>query len=412
MKNKATLVLLMVMALSLLGADLLYVVNSQSRTLSRIDMVSDQVQNTFSILGNVPNRVVMDENYLYLVNSGDNSIQKIDKTSGNTVANHLVAVGSNPWDAIFHEGYLYVTGLFTYRVYKMDAASGQVLGSVQVGTAPEALCVVGDKLYVTNAGDYAQNYAGSSLSVIDLPSFSVINTIEVGLNPQYLRFHEGYLHVSCTGNWADLGGSIAILDTQDDSLIQTIELGGTPGNIWIDANDIAWVADSGGNQMYRYHALDFEIINGGSNSLPFGASEVTGTAAMIAILVPDWGSNAKVSLLNPDLTLIKEYTVGMMPTDMKLELTSISVEDNLVAEARISVYPNPLAAGENLRIKGDAKLRGTVQIFNLKGQLLDEQELTGGALAVDTSKLSSACYLYRITTDQRQQSGKFVILKP
>ena len=118
MKNKATLVLLMVMALSLLGADLLYVVNSQSRTLSRIDMVSDQVQNTFSILGNVPNRVVMDENYLYLVNSGDNSIQKIDKTSGNTVANHLVAVGSNPWDAIFHEGYLYVTGLFTYRVYK------------------------------------------------------------------------------------------------------------------------------------------------------------------------------------------------------------------------------------------------------------------------------------------------------
>ena len=411
MKNKATLLLLMLMALSLLGADLIYVVNSQSRTLSRLDTVSEQVQNTFSILGNVPNRIVVGENYLYTVNSGDNSIQKIDKLSGSTVANHLVAVGSNPWDAVLHEGSLYITGLFTSRVYKMDAASGQVLASVQVGVAPEALCVVGNKLYVSNAGNYAQNYAGSSVSVIDLPSFSVINTLEVGLNPQYLRWHEGYLHVSCTGNWADLGGKISIFDTQDDSLIQTIELGGTPGNIWIDAHDIAWVADSGGNQMYRYHALDFTILNGGDNSLPFGASELTGNGDMIAILTPEWGSNAQVSLLNPDLTLIKAYTVGMMPTDMKLDIVPTSVEDNLVVAARVSVYPNPLPAGENLKLKSAGKLRGSVQIFNLKGQLLEEKYLDGEALTLDTSKLGSACYFYRISTDQGKQSGKFVILK-
>ncbi|MCB5265646.1 MAG: T9SS type A sorting domain-containing protein [Candidatus Cloacimonetes bacterium] len=411
MKNKAALLLLMVMAFSLLGADLLYVVNSQSRTLSRIDTASDQVQNTFSILGNVPNRVVVGENYLYSVNSGDNTIQKINKLSGSTVANHLVAVGSNPWDAILHEGYLYITGLFTSRVYKMNASNGQVLASVQVGTAPEAMCVVGDKLYVTNAGNYAQNYAGSSVSVIDLPSFSVINTLVVGLNPQYLCFHEGFLHVSCTGNWADTGGKIMIFDTQDDSLIQTIELGGTPGNIWIDANDLAWVADSGGNQMYRYNALSYEILNGAGNSLPFGASELVGTASMIAILAPIWGSNGKVTLLNPDLSFIKEYSVGMMPTDLKLETISSPVEDDLVTAARISIYPNPLPAGENLKLKSEGNLRGTVQIFNLKGQLLEEKYLDGEALSLDTSKLSSACYLYRISTDRGKQSGKFMILK-
>ncbi|MCK9584922.1 MAG: T9SS type A sorting domain-containing protein [Candidatus Cloacimonetes bacterium] len=411
MKNKTTLLIVMVMALSLLGADVIYVVNSQSRTLSRIDTSSDQVQNTFSILGNVPNRVVLGEDYLYAVNSGDNRIQKIDKSSGNTVANYLVAVNSNPWDAILHEGYLYITGLFTGLVYKMDAASGELIASVQVGVAPEALCVADDKLYVSNAGNYAENYAGSSVSVIDLPSFSVLNTLEVGLNPQYLRLHEGYLHVSCTGNWQNVGGEIDIYDTQDDRKIHTIELGGTPGNIWIDANDIAWVADSGGNQMYRYDALDFEILNGGGNSLPFGASELTGSAAMIAILTPEWGSNARVSLLNYELSLIKEYTVGMMPTDLKLEATPIAVEDDLIAAARILVYPNPLSAGEELRLKSEGKLRGTVQIFNLKGQLLQEKYLDGAELSLDTSKLSSACYFYRISTDQGTQSGKFVILK-
>lgn len=403
--------LLMLMALSLLGADLIYVVNSQSRTLSRLDTISDQVQNTFSILGNVPNRVVLSEDYLYVVNSGDNSVQKIDKLSGNTIANHLVAVGSNPWDAILHEGYLYITGMFTSRVYKMDPANGQVLGSVEVGTAPEGLCVANGKLYVANAGNYAQNHAGSSVSVIDLPSFSVINTLETGLNPQYLVYHAGRLHVSCTGNWTDVGGQIVLFDTQDDSLIQTIELGGTPGNIWIDADDIAWVADSGGNQMYRYSALDYQILNGAGNSLPFGASELTGTAAMIAILSPEWGSNATVSLLKHDLSLIKAYTVGMMPTDMKLEAVSTSEEDALVARARLCVYPNPLPLGENLRIKSEDKLRGTVQIFNLKGQMLQEKPIEGTALSLDTSKLSSGCYFYRISTDSGKQSGKFMILK-
>lgn len=413
MKNKTSLVLLMVMTLSFLGADLIYVVNSTSRTLSRIDLVREGVQNSFSILGNVPNRVVVGEDYLYAVNSGDNSIQKINKTSGHTVSNHLVEVGSNPWDALLHEGYLYITGLFTYRVYKMDALSGEVLASVQVGTAPEAMSVVGDKLYVTNAGNYAQNYAGSSVSVIDIPSFSVINTLAVGLNPQYLRYHGGYLHVSCTGNWADVGGTVKVFDTQDDSLIQTVELGGTPGNIWIDAHDIAWVADSGGNQMYRYHAMNFEILNGGTNSLPFGASELTGSASMIAILTPVWGSNGTVSVMNPDLTLIKEYPVGIMPTDMKLEqIEPIHVEDELITPARISVYPNPLPAGASLKIKNEGKLKGTVQIFNLKGQLLVEKYLDEAELSLDTQKLNSACYLYRLGTENGSQTGKFVVLKP
>lgn len=411
MKNKTALLLLMLMALSLLGADLIYVVNSQSRTLSRIDTSSDQVQNTFSILGNVPNKVVVGEDYLYAVNSGDNTIQKIDKPSGNTVANYLVAVGSNPWDAVLHEGYLYITGLFTARVYKMNASSGEVIASVQVGTAPEALCVVDDKLYITNAGNYAQNYAGSSVSVIDLPSFSVIDTLPVGLNPQYLRWHEGYLHVSCTGNWADADGSIMIFDTQDDSLIQTIELGGTPGNIWIDADHLAWVADSSGNQIYRYDALSYKILNGGDSPLPWGASEITGTASMLAILTPEWGSNARVSLLNPDLTLIKTYTVGMMPTDMKLDPSPIPVEDEQVAAAQIRVYPNPLPLGGSLSLKSEVSLRTKVQIFNLKGQLLQEECLEGTTLTMDTTKLIPGCYFYRINTGQSRQSGKFVILR-
>jgi hypothetical protein len=56
-----------------------------------------------------------------------------------------------------------------------------------LGAAPEALAIYQNKLYVSNARTYSQNYAGSSVSVIDLESFETINETQTGLNPQYLR---------------------------------------------------------------------------------------------------------------------------------------------------------------------------------------------------------------------------------
>jgi hypothetical protein len=411
MKNRLAILLLLLIIYGCMGADIIYVVNSQSRTLSRIDTVSDLVQNTFSILGNVPNKVVIGPDYLYAVNSGDNSIQKIDKTSGSTVANHLVAVGSNPWDAVLHEGNLYISGLFSSKVYKMDAGSGTVIANVTVGTAPEALKVVEDKLYVSNAGNYGQNYAGSSVSVIDLPSFSVVDTIEVGLNPQFFHLQGRHLHVSCTGNWTDVGGSIAVVDTDTGSVIHTIELGGTPGNLWIDSQAIAWVADNAGYELYRYQADDFEILNAATNPLPVAASDIAGTSQYLAVLTPDWGSNARVRLLDDELSQIKDYTVGMMPTDMKLEPAPTSLEDEVLSAPVLTIYPNPLRQGQILSFKGIKSPKGIYRIFNLRGQLLQEGILESKGIELDSQSLPTGCYIYQIQAGQRSFAGKFVITK-
>ncbi len=410
MKHKAAILLFILLIISSLSANIIYVVNSSSRTLSRIDLASDLAQNSFAILGSTPNKVLVGEDYLWVVNSGDNAIQKLDKSSGAHRAHYLVELGSNPWDAILHEGYLYITGMFSSKVYKMDPANGQVLASVTVGNAPEGLIARGNKLYVGNAGYWDQDYAGSSISVVDLESFTETKTIATGLNPQYLSLHGDYLHVSCTGNWFDQPGRIDIIDCDLEELVHTVDLGGSPSNIWIDSQDTAWVAEGNGDSMYSYDALDYSIIHDPDNPFPVGASLVAGNDSLMAILQPNWGSNGVVKILHPDHSIWKNFTVGMMPTDMKLEtIGSTSVDEALNPALCPGIYPNPARQGDWLGIK-NAPANAEITVYNLRGQKLMSNSIRAGE-QLDSRSLIPGVYLYRIKAERLEKVGRFVILR-
>lgn len=395
-------------------ADILYVVNSQSRTLSRIDTDANTVNNSFAQLGTVPNKIVVDGNYIWAVNSGDNAVQKLSRLTGATLANIFIGMGSNPWDALKHGDFLYVTGLFTGKVYKVDTLSGSVAASVNVGTAPEGLCVIGNRLYVANAGNYMQNYAGSSVSVIDLDSFSAIATIPVSANPQYLAAQNGLLHVSCTGNWTDLTGVIYIIDPATNSVIHTLPLGGTPGCLWMDGSELALVGDSNGSVLYSYNPLSFSLINGSTNPIQNGGSEVVGNAAFIAVLSPNWGNNGTVKLLHQDLSPWKQYTVAMMPTDLKLWTQPSEDSDQVGAVSTVCIYPNPSRQGEKLKLSSSQEFQGEFSLYNQKGQRVLSKNLHGQELNLGELKLGSGIYFYRVYSNGLPKpgyTGKLVILK-
>ena len=397
----------------ILGAQIIYVINSQSRTLSRIDLQANEVENSFAFLGNVPNKLVMDEDYLYVINSGDNSVQKISKSSGLTLDNHFVAIGSNPWDAVIHDGYMYISGLFSSRIYKMDPVSGEVLASVVVGAAPEAMAIWESKLYVCNAGNYAENYAGSSVSVIDLESFSLLKNIPTTLNPQFIRVYEGMIHVSCTGNWADIAGAICIIDPQTDELVHTVAIGGTPGNLWMDEPGTAYVADNSGYSMYSYNALDYSPLHPAANPLPFAASDLIGNKDFIALLNPNWGSNATVQILDHELELLSSFTVGMMPTDIKLQEVSSSLADHTVPQldSHIRVYPSPLRAGDTLNLKSLDATGGEFCLYNIRGQLLQKIPLAKHEQKAVSLNLPNGAYIYRYKGYGAESRGKLVIIR-
>ena len=139
MKKFLLLILLPVICVAFLQADYIYVVNSESRTLSRIDTETGTVINTFTQLGLTPNMLKVTSEYIYVVLSGANSIQMIDRNSGTTIRNIFISSSSNPWDVVENNGYLYVSGMFTNKVYKISQESWTVVDQITVGTAPEGL---------------------------------------------------------------------------------------------------------------------------------------------------------------------------------------------------------------------------------------------------------------------------------
>lgn len=97
-------------------------------------------------------------------------------------------------------------------VYEVDTATLEVTREVKVGHQPDELCVVDDRLYVCNSGGYLTNRYDSTVSVIDLASFTQIEKINVGLNPTRLRVDDQKrLWVCCQGNYKDIQPQVVII---------------------------------------------------------------------------------------------------------------------------------------------------------------------------------------------------------
>ena len=138
-------------------------------------------------------------------------------------------------------------------VYEVDTATLQVTREVKVGHQPDELCVVDDKLYVCNSGGYLTDRYDSTLSVIDLNTFTETHKIVVGLNPTRLRAdNQGHLWVCCQGNYRDHDAYLKILDnTPDIKKIKTAS-----ANISIQGTT-AYVIDNETNTLRAFSTIDF-----------------------------------------------------------------------------------------------------------------------------------------------------------
>ena len=138
-------------------------------------------------------------------------------------------------------------------VFEIDTATLAVTREVKVGHQPDELCVVDDRLYVCNSGGYLTNRYDSTVSVIDLHSFTEIEKIPVGLNPTRIRVdNRKRLWICCQGNYADKSPMLVILDfTAENKQIST-----ACSNISIEGT-IAYVIDNKQNKLHAFSTIDF-----------------------------------------------------------------------------------------------------------------------------------------------------------
>ena len=138
-------------------------------------------------------------------------------------------------------------------VFEVDTATLTVTREVKVGHQPDELCIVDNRLYVCNSGGYLFGQYDSTLSVIDLNSFTEIEQLYVGLNPTRLRYdNNGHLWVCCQGNYMDVDPSVVIHDFS--TVVKRIE---TPcANISLHGTK-AYILDGEDNKLRAFSTIDF-----------------------------------------------------------------------------------------------------------------------------------------------------------
>ena len=193
-------------------------------------------------LGDTGNDLAVYGGKLWAVMNGSDLVEVMDAST----MEHIRAIDVPVCrDIAFSGRYAYVTswagnvsddGDRTGMVYRIDINSLSIAGAVEVGYQPEDIAALDGKIYVANSGGYRFPDYDTTISVIDLETFEVTDTIEVAINLHRMAMDRfGCIYVSSRGNYYDVGGDVYVIDSKTDTVI---------GNLGIAASEMCVSGDS------------------------------------------------------------------------------------------------------------------------------------------------------------------------
>ena len=138
-------------------------------------------------------------------------------------------------------------------VAEIDTALLTITRRVEVGRQPEELAIVDNKLYVANSGGYSPPNYETTVSVVDINSFQVINEIEVAPNLHRLKATEsGDLYVSSRGDYFNIPSQLYVVDTKEQKIKKSFDI--PTSNLTI-VGDTAYIIGS----AFSYETFEWEI---------------------------------------------------------------------------------------------------------------------------------------------------------
>lgn len=158
-------------------------------------------------LGDTGKDIVKYGSKIYIAVYKSSLIEVIDAKTGVSQKSISMVNTSNqpslPRSLAVCNGKLYVS-LYDGHVAQIDTATLTVEKTIAVGSNPEGIAVANNKLYVANSGG-KQTPKDSTVSVINLSDFTLVNTIKVGLNPSIVKADSyGDVYVLSLGNYSTI----------------------------------------------------------------------------------------------------------------------------------------------------------------------------------------------------------------
>lgn len=162
------------------------------------DSVHQDVYSEFNSgkkLGDGPQHAISSDGKIYVSVVDDSKIVVLDSETFKEEKEIQTGAGSGPnYLTAWGTDFIYATDLYADKVLKIDKLSGQIKKSISVGSKPWQILLSGKYLFVANSGFGG----GKTISVIDPTLDTVIKTIDVTYNPNYMTSTSNFLFVLCS----------------------------------------------------------------------------------------------------------------------------------------------------------------------------------------------------------------------
>jgi hypothetical protein len=111
-------------------------------------------------------------------------------------------IGASPRTLAFHSGFIYVSA-FNGFLYKIDTTNFNISDKIELGTNPDQTLLVYDELWISNSGGLSAQ-GDSTLSIVDLATFSEVQRVIVGRNPGSLTADGDFVYAVARGNYMNI----------------------------------------------------------------------------------------------------------------------------------------------------------------------------------------------------------------
>lgn len=223
-------------------AGVLYVQNSNSNSISIIDLTTNAILKNITVEGTVHNIKLSDDQMkLYIITSdSDSGTIFVLNTTTNELMNEIPTEVSVQDIAIFN-GTMYGSDVFGGRILVMNL-NGSMTDEIDIGSKPQYIEVRpdGQVLYVTSL-------AGPPISVVDLEQKRVIKEINSGSMPHHLSFTNQGSILFVANTESD---TLSVIDSRKHEVIKSIPVGDGPENVALNPDQtLAYVSNMKSNTV-------------------------------------------------------------------------------------------------------------------------------------------------------------------
>lgn len=185
--------------------------------------------NDLAVLGDVFQSMTIANGNAYLVMNNSNKVVVVN--INDLKAKAVISGLSLPRYMVTHNGKGYISEWFSFgmngNIKVIDLATHTIIDSVQVGMQPDNLLVVDNQILVANSGD-------TTLHLINTTSLAKTNIGQIDYPKHIVKTNDGNIWVLYTGKPAWSGtqtdGGLLVLNSTATSIVKNINIGSTSTN--------------------------------------------------------------------------------------------------------------------------------------------------------------------------------------